>query len=115
MAYSSVEQKGDKNYVTPEQKENRLVQGLITVRLRGYSASLGYKKAKTRPPPRTKSIYGKKQKRVFVPTSCKFCGAAVSYDTISKSRLRAAGSTWIDTCDSCSVNPDVAKNAKIYV
>ncbi|MBI4167642.1 MAG: hypothetical protein HY515_01660 [Candidatus Aenigmarchaeota archaeon] len=113
LAYST-EKKSDKNYVTIEQRENKLVEGLITVKSNGYAAGLGYKKAKTRPP-RTKSIYGKKQKRIFVPTQCKFCGAEVSYASISKSRLRAAGSTWIDTCDSCSANPDVAQSAKVYI
>ncbi|MBI1972042.1 MAG: hypothetical protein HYS53_01955 [Candidatus Aenigmarchaeota archaeon] len=113
-AYSSAENKGDKNYVTAEQKENKLVEGLIVARPNGYAVAIGYKKPRTRAP-RTKGIYGRKQKRVFVPTQCKFCGAAVAYGTVSKSRLRAAGSTWIDTCDSCSANPDVAKDAKIYV
>ncbi len=112
LAYST-EKKTGKNYVTTEQKENGLVEGLIAVKSNGYAAALGYNKPKTRVPI-TKSVYGKKQKRVFVPTQCKFCGSEVSYASTSKSRLRAAGSTWIDTCDSCSANPDVAQNAKIY-
>jgi len=114
LAYSSSEKKVDKNYVTAEQKENNLMNGLMAGKS-GYLISAGYKKPRRRAPARTQSIYGKKQKRVFVPTACKFCGAAVAYGTISKSRLRAAGSTWIDTCDSCAVNPDVANTAKIYI
>ena len=113
QAYSVQEKSGD-SYKTVQEKENRLVEGLIATKAGGYGAAAGYRKPKTRAPFR-KTVYGKKTKRVFVPTQCKFCGAEVSYGSISKSRLRAAGSTWIDTCDSCAVNPDVTKNAKIYV
>ncbi len=62
------------------------------------AARKGYK-----PDGKTHSIYGKKSKRPFVPTWCKFCGAVVAYGTISKMRLRSA-TTWIDTCDSCTAN-----------
>ncbi|MBI4176978.1 MAG: hypothetical protein HY516_01280 [Candidatus Aenigmarchaeota archaeon] len=110
VAYSSPGQKSGKNYVTVEEKESVRVDNLMSARAAGYKITAGYKKPKA-----AKSAYGKKQKRIFVPTQCKFCGAEVSYGSVSKSRLRAAGSTWIDTCESCSVNPDVAQSAKIYV
>ncbi|MBI2085003.1 MAG: hypothetical protein HYT71_00650 [Candidatus Aenigmarchaeota archaeon] len=113
LAYSSEEKKNEKNYVTPQDKENVLVGSLMS-RTNGYKIAIGYRKAKTRAP-RKLNVYGKKPKRTFVPTQCKFCGAEVSYGSISKSRLRAAGSTWIDTCDSCAVTPDVAQEVKIYV
>ncbi len=45
----------------------------------------------------------KKPRSGFIPTTCKRCGTLVSYDTISKDRLRANGSRWIDTCDECVI------------
>ncbi len=111
MSYSSEEKKDGKNYVTPQDKEKALV-GRLMSRANGYKTAIGY--AKPRAAKKT-SVYGKKQKRTFVPTQCKFCGSEVSYGSVSKSRLRAAGATWIDTCDACAVSPDVAQEVKIYV
>lgn len=112
MAYSAEEKRSGKNYVTVEEKENVRIDSLMSSKASGYRISAGYRKGKART---EKSVYGKKQKRVFVPTQCKFCGSAVTYETVSNSRLRAAGSTWIDTCEPCAMNPDVPKGAKIYV
>lgn len=55
---------------------------------------------------KTASYFGgtrKRSKGGFVPTTCRQCGSPVSYETISKDRLRAAGPRWIDTCDECAV------------
>ncbi len=103
-------------YVDAKAREERLVNGLIAmtcnagraqeinishaVKSAGYAAA-GRKSYKFGG--RTHSLYGKKSKRPFVPTWCKFCGAAVAYGTISKMRLRSA-TAWIDTCDGCAAS-----------
>ncbi len=110
LAYSSEEKNDEKNYVAASGKEERNVNNLMS-RANGHRIAAGYRKAR----PSNGSAYEKKPRRAFVPTQCKFCGSEVSYGSISKSRLRTAGSTWIDTCDSCAAAPDVAREVKIYV
>ncbi len=88
----------DAVYVDPKTREDRLVGNLITAKS-GYGtipARKNYRLAG-----KTSPAYGKRRKRPFVPTWCKFCGAAVAYGTISKMRLRSA-TAWIDTCDGCA-------------
>lgn len=117
LSYTSLEKKdANNNYAGPQDRENRFVDNLMAAKSNGYDIkkSYGIKKYRTHAPG-VKSVYGKKQKRPFIPTWCKFCGAAVTYGSISKARLRAAGPAWIDTCDSCTANPDVSKEAKVYV
>lgn len=113
QVYSTQEKSGN-DYKPAQEKEKMLVENLMASKAGSYRISSGNRRG-YRAPRSVKSVYAKKPKRTFVPTQCKFCGAEVSYGSISKSRLRAAGSVWIDSCDNCAVNPDVTKDAKVYL
>ncbi len=110
MSYSFGNQKTGADYSGVS--ITRFPVNLADARVQGFSGPASYKAASRFMPGdvyihlKAPSYSGRTRKRSragFIPTTCKQCGSLVSYDTISKDRLRANGSRWIDTCDECAV------------